>query len=334
MSRPCRLGLLLLGVMGFGMPASTALAQWGFDPYYTGYTPYYTGYTPYYSGSYYTGYSGYYGPYRSSYAAGTGCSSCQSTPSYGMAAYGDCGCSPCAGNCGTGCASGNCSTGCSTTTNATPSGTMQPVPDPSNSARDLETRLQVIERALNITPPRRTKTYAPDNFNSVSPNRNKTNNNSTTPNPTNDPDEFPAPLPGTRRNGADDTEMFEQNRPAEGTAAERAFKPATETIAIPGAAIDIGADTGTDAGGTVIQTKKPAPGAVIDDPEKDTSKDQGLRLETRITSRAVSPRERLAISGGMAKSAGLKVPVAAAAKKPVPQLRTDAHPRTADIARY
>lgn len=302
MSRLCHLGLLVVCLTGAATPTEAGCCGSG-STYGVGYTPYYTGYTPYYAGysSYYTGYAGYYSPYASGYAAGIGCSSCQSCSS----------CSPCSGgNCGTGCASGNCGTGCSTTANSVPAGGLQPVADPTNgTARNVETRLEAIEKALNITPPRPNRTYERDNFNSAPSSRPRTND-TTVPGRTRE-DNFEAPAQGRTRENSD-TEMFQEDR-APTSSTERSFKPATEQIAIPG---------NDDSSGTVIQSKKPAPGPSIDD-KNDTT----LRLDSRITSRAVAPRGRQFMSSGAAV-----VPTVAAKLKP--QLQVDAQPRTINLARH
>jgi hypothetical protein len=312
MSRLCHLGLFVVCLTGAATPTLTEAGCCGsggstyrasYAPYTTGYTPYYTSYAPYSAGysSYYTGYSSYYSPYATGYSAGIGCSSCQSCNN----------CSPCSGgNCGTGCASGNCGTGCSTTANSVPGGGLQPVADPANgTARNIESRLEVIERELRITPPR-AKTYAPDNFNSASPNRNRNNDAGSPTRNRDDGTNFEAPAPGKTRD-ENDTEMFRE-RSSNGST-ERSFKPTTEKIAIPG---------NDDSTGTVIQSKKPAPGPSIDD-KNDTT----LRLDSQITSRAVAPRGRQFMVSGTTQVG----PVVAKAK---PQLQVDAQPRTINLARH
>ena len=302
MSRLCRLSLFVMCVAGFGMPG-TASAQ--FYPWGAGYTPYYTGYSGY-------GYSSYYGtPYSTSYAPGIGCSSCQSYAA-------DCGCSPCAGGCSTGgCASGNCSSGnCATTTNLAPGGSLTPRPDPTTGSRSIEQRLETIERELRIVPPRtnRERTYnnTPDNFNSVP--RSRGNGTDTTIPSRRPPEDFEAPVPGTT--APVDNAPFEENPPA----AERrnSLRPPLGDAAPADA-------THTDAGipipskDATPDKKKPAAG----EPKEN---DQSLRLDYRVTSRAVSPRERLAMPTGADKPA-------VAAKKPA-KLQVDAQPRDVKLARY
>lgn len=311
MSRLCRFGLIVACLTGIGAPAAVEaqVSPWAYDTMY----PQSMGYT-----SYYTGTSSYAGaPYVTGYAPGSGCGCQQSYYSYG---YGSsaCGCSPCGGACGFGCASGNCATGncstgncstgnCSTTVNSSASG-MTPTPDPLNSSRAIENRLDVIEKALNIAPPKN-RTYE-DSFGSG---RNRNGTETTIPNrargTTND-DDFKSPIQG-RQNEADDNEPFRAN-PPENTSRDT-FKANTgSTLNAPGTS------------DTVIPAKKPAPGPAIDD--ADDKKNQTLRLDTQITSRAVSPRERQAISVGFAKPA-------VAASKVVPKLQIEVKSNSLNVAR-
>ena len=327
MSRLCRLGLLVVSVAVVGMPApseagaipllvNSMFGQVGIYPFSPGYSPYYGGYSNYYGGPYSGGYAGAGG------YTGAGCRSCQ--PSY---SYPPCGCSPCVGNCGTGCASGNCATGaCATTTNSAPSGTLAPVPDPTNSARSIESRLEVIEKALHITPPpAKTRTYEDneDKFNSVRGRENEAPIPSR-PRGGSTGDAFDLPIQGGA-GGTDDGGLFKENpRSRDGAGTTESLKPP-----LPG-------DDGKNE--TVIPAKKPAPALPIDDKGTPTDnkgttteeqpKSQALRLENRITSRAVSPRERQAISVGFAK------PAAVASKKTAPKSRVVAPPQPINVARH
>ena len=328
MSRLYRLGLVALSLAVVGIPAPTeaGVIPWMYDSLFgpvgsmqasAGYTPYTAGYTPYSAG-----YSSYYTPYSVGYAP-SGCNSCQSY------SYAPCGCTPCATGCGTGCTSGNCATGnCSTgagstTANSAPSGTLNPVPDPANSARSIENRLQVIEKSLNIAPPNKPRTYD-DSFNSV-PGRG--GNESTVPvrprgNSTGETFELP---PNRGAGGTDDGEMFRENPSGRGGAGS------TESLRIPLPGDDVKAET-------AIPAKAPAPALPIDDKgtstdgkgttPKEAPKPQSLRLENRITSRAVSPRERQTISMGFAK------PATVATKKPASKLQMDAPPHTVNVAQH
>ena len=326
MSRLSQWGLLAACLAGFGTPAvaqagccdSGSNYSSGYTPYYAGYTPYvtsYAGYTPYYTGysGGYGGYTSYYGaPYASGYYPGVGCTSCQ--PS--------CGCSPCSGgncssgNCGVGCASGNCSTGCATTVNS--SGAISPTPDPnsssntpSSSPNSIESRLEAIERTLNMSAPRPNARTYEDRFNprgssTTIPGRNSNGVND-------DSRDFPAPqrtTPNTNTN-TNDAEPFQEND--SGPAASRGtFRP------------DLGApDNDPVKNDTVIPSKKPAPGSGVEDNSTQT-----LRLDARITSRPVSPRQRRGVAAEAPK------PVVAARKSNKTSLRVDAVPDSAQVARY
>jgi len=202
---------------------------------------------------------------------------------------------------------------CAMTTNSVPAGGLAPRPDPANGSRSVEQRLDTIERELNIVPNRNShkdKTYAPnDGFNSV-PARGSGGFGTETTIPSKRPgstrdDEFQAPTPG--RTDDDSNEPFKENP----TTKQGSFKPPTNEAG----------DNGITIPGEI---KKPAPGEPID---KD--KGQSLRLDSRVTSRAVAPRERLAIRDGATK------PAVASAKKPVgSKLQVDAHPRTVNLARH
>lgn len=165
---------------------------------------------------------------------------------------------------------------------------MQPVPDPAGSTSgSIESRLKYIEEKLNITPPKN-RTY--DGFDRTNETtvpirrRNNTNNNNA--------DEFQAPTPGRTREP--DNEPFQENPPS-GSTSRDTFKANKDgNLGAPGPAPSPPEET-------AIPTKKPAQGGV-DDNQKGEKKDQTLKLDTRVTSRAVSPRERQSISVGFAKS--------------------------------
>ena len=321
MSRLCQLSLSVLcaAVLGMSANAEAQMYSWPFEPVSvrTGYTPYYTGYAGY-------GYSGYYGaPYSVSYSGGSGCRSCQTSAMYSDG----CGCSPCGGSYGGGCATGNCSTGnCATTTNLAPAGGLTPRPDPAASSRTIEQRLERIERELKIPPQRSNatdRTYSPDSFNPV-PGRGtrETESDTTVPSRGEGGDEFKSPI--NRNSNEDPNEPFRENPPA---TRRNSLKPPTTDG-------DSGA-TGTgqtsgDSGITIpakeavipSQHKKPAPGAPI-----ESDKSQTLRLDSRVTSRAVSPRERLALPVG---TVNISV---AAAKRPAATLQVDAEPNAVNVAR-
>jgi hypothetical protein len=334
MSRLFRLSLVLASTASLGLssPVQAGVIPWAYDALFgpvgsmqarAGYAPYYTGYSGNYGGGYVTGYAPY-------------------SVGYGYVSSG-CGCSPCGGSCGSSCASGNCASGncasgnCSSgncasgassrTTNAPPAGGLGPIPDPANNARSIESRLEVIEKALNIPVPRNSpmpKTYGDDGFNPRMGNGTDTDPNagggSTIPSrparvtDPNDPS-FEAPTQPRRGTFGSGAEPFPTNpAPGNSSGAERqeSFKAKTDGIdlKIPDA---------------IIPEKKPAPGgAAIEDPKPQT-----LRLDTRVTSRAVSPRERQSISVGFAKSV-----VAASPKQPAKRpLQSDATPNGMNLAR-
>lgn len=228
-------------------------------------------YSPYSS----YGYSGYYGaPYSAGYSPGIGC---------GCA---PCGCAPCGGGCATGncatgnCASGNCASGnCGVTTNLSPSGTLSPIADPNNAAQGsttIESRLQAIEKVLKITPNRRTY----DENSGTVPTRPRTE-------PARDDFEAPLSPRTTPRNGEG---MFEPN--------PQSTRSDSFRIPLPDSTEE-----------SVIQSKKPAAAPPIEDKTNlgtpdATQPSTALPLETRLTSRAVSPRQRMAITVGFAKSNG------------------------------
>ena len=319
MLRLCRFGLLAVCVAVVGSPA-TSYGQVGYmQSWWGGYTPYYGGYTSYYG----TPYSTSYAPY----SPALGCRSCQ-TASYGC---NNCGTGCATGNCATGnCASGNCgSGGCATTANSAPNGTLSPVPDPANSSRSFENRLDVIERHLHINPPvvDKNRTYRDDGFKSVPSrggNRNGTVNDPLRGSGGTRDDDLEPPIPANTRDNTNqmfedrDRERLHGSGTGTGTGSE-----SSQRIPLPG-------DPGPEE--SVIPSKKPAAAPAIDEKAKDdkgtkTEKStQTLPLDSRVTSRAVSPRERQAISVGTRTTV-------AAAKQPVSKLQVDAHPQM-NVARH
>ncbi|MBS0204270.1 MAG: hypothetical protein JSS49_15310 [Planctomycetes bacterium] len=179
------------------------------------------------------------------------------------------------------------------------------MPDPNSNSRSFESRLEAIERHLNLRSPAPAK---PRTYDDQFKSRNSTGTGNGT-NTTEDPAFPPFKKGGTT---ADDP-----NAPFE----ENVNKPVLSAPA-PGPAPDA---TGTAAGAaeSVIQTRKPAAGSVDENSSKKN--DQGLRLDTRVTSRAVSPRERQTIVIGGANAA------IATAKKPA-TLKVDA--RSINVAKY
>ena len=361
MSRLTRIAVFLACAVGVGLPSSSeaGVIPWAYDaifgpvgsmqrsysaPYSTGYS----GYTPYS-----TGYSGYVGanyqPAAQSYGYPTnGCSSCQQSSYYSENQRG-CGCSPCGSSCGSGCSGGGCASG-NCTANSAPAGSLSPSADPSNYSRGIESRLETIEKQLNIVPPRepsgpRPSTYAPDDFRA--PPRSRTR--------TNDGLDEAAPVPardgtGTRRSGTgsviDDGNFSKPDvrNPAQGkttdpnddfyranptprgntdgtsTGPRDTFKANTKNVNSEETEAPKPADPDL-----VIPEKKPAPtGSAVE----ETNGPQTLRLESRITSKAVSPRERQAIVVGFQK------PVVARTKTPAPGSNWAGNPRATDLAQH
>lgn len=357
MLRLTKIAMLLACVVGVGFPSSSdaGVIPWA---YYSTlgpvvsmqgsyYTPYYTGYTPYY-----TGYSGYVGtnyqPAAYSYGYATnGCSSCQQSSYYSQTQSG-CGCSPCGSNCGSGCSGGGCASG-NCTANSAPAGSPSPIADPSNYSRGIESRLEAIEKQLHIVPPRentgtRPRTYDDDRF---APSKTRTRANEGFDEGTSVPARDGVGT-GTRRSGTGNViedENFTRpsiRNPARGTTTDPDNEPFAPNSA-PRSNTD-GTSTGpretfkantekTNTEGTdapkaadadlVIPEKKPAPtGAAVE----ETNGPQTLRLENRITSKPVSPRERQTIVVGFQK------PAIARTKNPATNWAGNS--RTADLAQH
>lgn len=353
MSRLARFAWLLACAVGVGFPSSSGagVIPWTYDAVFG---PVGSMHRSYYA-PYYTSNSGYAGtgylPAAYSYGYATnGCSSCQQSSYYSQAQSG-CGCSPCGSSCGsgcsgTGCASGNCSA------NSAPAGGLSPIADPSNqSTRGIETRLEAIEKHLNIVPPRdhtgpRPRTYDDDRF---SPSKTRM--------PTNDGFDDGSTVParngtgtGTRRGGTgtviEDENFSRPNirNPARGTTTNPDNDPFPANSAPRGntdgtstgpretfkANTEKANSEGTDASkpvdaDLVIPEKKPAPtGAAVE----ETNGPQTLRLDSRITSKAVSPRERQSIA------VGFQQPAVARTKASVPASNWAGTPRATDLAQH
>ena len=353
MLRLAKFAFVLASVLGASCPSASeaGVIPWAYDAVFgpvgslrgSNYTPYYAGYSGYTGASYQPA------AYSTGYAT-NGCSSCQQS-SYYASAYDSCGCSPCGSNCSSGgCASGNCASG-NCTTNSVPTDGLSPVADPNNHSRGtnssgIESRLEAIEKQLNILPPRdRTRTYDPeDKFtprtrtqpndglgsgNSVPARRRPAggtvvdDENFTTPNVRN-------PAHGTTRDPADD--LYPANPPArtgtDGAAsgARETFKPNTEKLNPVKPNTDQPASDQGEAGKSdstsndtinapdpdlVIPARKPATtGTAIE------GSNRPLTLDSRITSRAVSPRERQVIAVGFQKSVVASTKPVAPAKAP------------------
>jgi len=352
MSRLTRIAMLLACAVGIGFPASSdaGVIPWAYD---ASFGPVGSMRRPYYS-PYYTGNVGSVGanylPAAYSYGYATnGCSSCQQSSYYTQAQSG-CGCSPCGSSCGYGCSSGGCASG-NCTVNSAPAGSLSPIADPSNYSSGIESRLEAIEKHLKIVPPRehtgtRPRTYDEDRF---GPSKTRTRANDGL----DDGSAVPAREgvgTGTRRSGTGNViedESFSRpsiRNPARGTTTDPDNEPFPANSA-PRSNTD-GTSTGpretfkvntekahaeatdgpksTDAD-LVIPEKKPAPtGAAVE----ETNGPQTLRLDSRITSKAVSPRERQAIAVGFQK------PVVARTKTPARASNWAGNSRATDLAQH
>lgn len=343
MLRLAKFGFLLACVLGTSCPSPSeaGVIPWAYDAIFgpvgslhrSYYQPYYAGYSGYTGASYQPA------AYTTGYAT-NGCSSCQQS-SYYASAYNGCGCSPCGSACSSGgCASGNCASG-NCTANSIPTDRLTPVADPNNygrgtSSNGIESRLEAIEKQLNIVPPReRTRTYDPDD--KFTPRtRTRTNedmgNGSSiparegvgarrTPGTAVDEEGYSrpsvrSPARGTAGESADDG-VFEANPPAR-SGADGASSGAFESRKVNTEKTDTEkseADKKDAADADlVIPAKKPAAtGAAIE----GTNRPQTLPLDSRVTSRAVSPRERQVIAVGFQKSVVASTKPVAPAKAPV-----------------
>ena len=357
MLRLAKFAFVLACAIGTSCPSSSdaGVIPWAYDAVFgpvgsmqrSYYTPYYAGYSGYTGASYQPA------AYSTGYAT-NGCSSCQQS-SYYASAYDSCGCSPCGSNCSSGgCASGNCASG-NCTANSVPTDGLSPVADPNNHSRGtnssgIEGRLEVIEKQLNILPPRdRTRTYDGDGF-TRTPTRANDGLGSGSSVPARrrpaagtgiDEEGYSTPSvrgsgagagagAATTRDGADDlypANSHPANPPArtgtDGAAAgaRESFKVNTEKADVEKANAgkseadkkDTSATDSTNAADPdlVIPTKKPAAtGTAIE------GSNRPLTLDSRITSRAVSPRERQVIAVGFQKSVVASTKSVAPAKAP------------------
>lgn len=360
MLRLAKFAFVLASVLGSSCPSPSqaGVIPWAYDAIFgpvgslrgSNYTPYYAGYSGYTGASYQPA------AYSTGYAT-NGCSSCQQS-SYYASTYNGCGCSPCGSACSSGgCASGNCASG-NCTANSIPTEGLTPVADPNNygrgtSSNGIESRLEAIEKQLNILPPRdRTRTYDPEDKFITPRTRTRTNEDTgsgssipareghgtgvrRTPGTVVDEEGYSTPnvrnpAHGTTRDPADD--LYPANPPArtgtDGAAsgARETFKPNTEKLNPVKSNTD---QPASDQGGTgksdstsndtinaadpdlVIPAKKPAAtGTAIE------GSNRPLTLDSRITSKAVSPRERQVIAVGFQKSVVASTKPVAPAKAP------------------
>ncbi len=327
MTRLTRYVLLLGSALGFSMAApdeshASAIpciynAVFNQLDWYTGYVPApssygYGGYGSSYS-SFYTPYTSYYAPYAStSYYANNCCASCCSS----------CGCS--SGGCSSGnCASGNCSSGsCSNcTTNSAPttagygsSGSVTPTPDYNNNAAtsrevlhrldELEHNQKEMQRFLlkqhpdiyTPTPYSRQNTtysHSRDGLREepVLPRGGLKSQTFDSDQPSADPFKSPrrAPAPDNNLLDEQDRRKIEINPPVDGK--DKPTTPSNNT------------------------------------PSGSETEPQALRLDDRVTTQAVAPRERVQVS---AKSA--RISLAKSNKTPAkPRLDSSL---SSEVARY
>jgi hypothetical protein len=301
MARVARLALVVASGLGFAIAAPSesraGIIPWVYDaifgpvgslraggagyPMAAGYAPYSAGYSPNYAS-----YAPYYASYSAapvtavSYGAAPACSSCNQASYYAPATdMGMSFVSPACSSCGPGgCSNGTC-TNC--TVNSAPSsssfgstGISGPVADPNNRSRDeemrrLERKIEELEHRENQTQrflrrqhtdfepdPYTPSTYRGETEEEVQARRRRESFDSKSANPEN----FPAPIKG--------------RGPAPGDApidSEERLKPPL------------------NQDGKSEEEKKQG---TIKVPE---SEPQVLRLENRVTTRAVAPRERMQI---------------------------------------
>ena len=281
----------------------------GYAPYSAGYAPYSVGYAPYY-----TSYTSSYAPVSmASYESygGSGCSTCNQSANYAPvtgfdSSFGSTGCSTCgSGNCSTGTCS-NCTVNSAPTTSGYgPSGISGPTPDPNLGAREeirrLERKIEELDHREKQTEKflrRNHSDYLPEQFQpstysdeeEVRARIKKDTIESESANPNN----FPKPI--IRGKGAP------SNLPADEEGERESLKP---EIKIPPKD-----DEKKNEGTTQVHETEP----------------QANRLENRITTRAIAPRERMQIVTKQSK-----VSVAKSGKSSV---KTSETSRPAEIARH
>ncbi len=347
MLRLAKFVFVLACVLGTSCPSASeaGVIPWAYDAIFgpvgslhrSYYQPYYAGYSGYTGASYLPA------SYTSGYAT-NGCSSCQQS-SYYASTYGNCGCSPCGSLCSSGtCSGGNCASG-NCTANSIPTDGLAPVADPNNYSRGttshgIESRLEAIEKHLNIVPPRdRTRTYDDDRFTPRTPTR--TNDGLGTgssvparrrPAAGTGIDEEGYSVPNVRTpagggtsggagasGGANDG-LFEANPARTGTdgaaaGARESFKVNTEKADTEKAKPETNEQGKNDAADAdlVIPARRPAATGTVNE---GSNRPMTLPLDSRITSRAVSPRERQVIAVGFQKSVVASTKPVAPAKAP------------------
>ncbi len=314
------------------------------------YIPYSVGYAPYYSGSIRTGYlpaaySYGYGlegcsscpqtTYYSSTLMSSGCSPCGSNCSSGCSPCGsNCssGCSPCGSNCSSGCSGTGCSTGnCSA--NSSSADSLRPTPEPQNQSRPIEDRLEAIEKQLDIVPQRKHTTYGggEDGFGSSKLPR-PPRPGSLDENDSIKPDGFKPPVRGGDRL---DAEPFQQNSRPEGSGkngstSRDSFKVNTndqQKNGQSGPVLGVEEQSGITSSSEedlIIPPRKPAPAGTVNETRKPTP----ASVNDRLTSKAISPRERMLISSNAQKT------VVSRPRKSTGTSNWAGNPRMTNLAQY
>ena len=292
------------------------------------YIPYSVGYAPYYSGSIRTGYL----PAAYSYGYGLeGCSSCPQTTYYSSTLMSS-GCSPCGSNCSSGCSGTGCSTGnCSA--NSSSADSLRPTPEPQNQSRPIEDRLEAIEKQLDIVPQRKHTTYGggEDGFGSSKLPR-PPRPGSLDENDSIKPDGFKPPVRGGDRL---DAEPFQQNSRPEGSGkngstSRDSFKVNTndqQKNGQSGPVLGVEEQSGitsTSEEDLIIPPRKPAPAGTVNETRKPTP----ASVNDRLTSKAISPRERMLISSNAQKT------VVSRPRKSTGTSNWAGNPRMTNLAQY
>ena len=264
----------------FGPVGSMRANSANYAPYSAGYAPYSAGYAPYSAGyaPYYASYSAYAPVTTADYASG--CSTCNSCSQASYVPSSEC--STCgSGNCSTGTCS-NCTVNSAPTGGYAPSNGLGPVPDSSNRSRDaeirrLELKLEELDHREKQTEKflRRQHTdYVPEQFRPSTyveeeegPARKKKD---TFDSDSANPDNFKTPTIHHGRGAP-------SNPPTEENSQKPIIPPKDDSEK-------------KNEGASRVKEVEP----------------QTLRLENRITTRAVAPRERLQIVTKQAKTSVAK----------------------------
>ncbi len=270
----------------FGPVGSLRAARAGSSTYASyGYAPYSASY-----GSYGTAYSGY-APMSAAYgsaaygSSGSGCNSCNQTSQYAPSTgydsyYGSSGCNSCSsGNCSSGSNCSNCTVNSTPTTSGYGStGVSGPTPDPNYNSRDLNHRLNELEHRLNedekFLKSKHSDDYSPSRYNPGTYNSR-------------DRSEIVPKRTETLFSNPSDP-RYETPRKPRNDPRDEIDERGTRKPVIDPPGID---DTNSN-------------GAKEGEPSKiKEASPLGLRLDNRVTSRAIAPRERQQIVTSQTKVA-------------------------------